>query len=41
MFTATHALINAAATSAARGPIMVSRPRRRRPALARQDAPGA
>ncbi|WDZ85050.1 hypothetical protein [Micromonospora cathayae] len=34
----THALINVAVTSAAWGPLLASRPRVRRPALAGRDA---
>ncbi|MFI6761504.1 hypothetical protein ACIBF5_20440 [Micromonospora sp. NPDC050417] len=37
----THALINVAASSAAWGPLLASRPRVRRTALACQDAPTA
>ena len=33
-----HALITVAVTSAARGPLLVARPRVRRPALAGRDA---
>ncbi|MEV4626147.1 hypothetical protein AB0J90_07640 [Micromonospora sp. NPDC049523] len=41
MCTFTHALINVAATSAAWGPLLASRPRVRRTALACQDEPAA